>query len=78
MDRDTSDNAILLALAWCLVLFMAGLLFGCSYTAPASATPDLVEKLSNGHTICYYRQGLDRGYAKCCPDCPKHKTEEKR
>jgi hypothetical protein len=56
-----------------LVLTILGMFaLSCSYTAPSIATPDLVERVSNGHVICYYRAGLDRGYAKCCADCPMH------
>ena len=47
------------------------LIIGCSYTAPSKASPDLIEKVSNGHVICYYRDGK-RAVAKCCEDCPMH------
>ena len=58
-----------------LVLTILGMFaIGCTYTAPSLATPDLIERVSNGHIICYYRAGLDRGYAKCCPDCPMHNS----
>ena len=61
----------------CIFVVMLLLFFvtGCTYTAPSLATPDLVERVSNGHIICYYRAGLDRGYAKCCEDCPMHTAQ---
>ena len=54
------------------ITLLAMFAVGCTYTAPSVSTPDLVERVSNGHVICYYREGLDRGYAKCCPECPMH------
>ena len=45
---------------------------GCTYTHPSVSEPDLVEKITNGHKVCYYKTGPGRGYAKCCDDCPMH------
>jgi uncharacterized membrane protein len=58
-----------------VTVFIVVMLTGCTYTHPSKATPDLVERITNGHIICYYRNGLDRGYAKCCPECPMHTAD---
>lgn len=66
--------AMIISVFW-VTLMLTSFLFlavGCQYTHPSIATPDLVERVSNGHIICYYRNGPDRGYAKCCPECPMH------
>jgi hypothetical protein len=57
-----------------VVTLLLCLLVGCTYTHPSISQPDLVERIASGHTICYYRKGPDRGYAKCCPECehPSH------
>lgn len=55
-----------------VTLVLTMLIEGCAYTHPSVAQPDLVEKLSTGHVICYYKVGPSRGYAKCCEDCPMH------
>ncbi len=61
-------------LGWKAGGFMLGVLMmvGCSYTHPSISEPDLIERIASGHTVCYYKTGPGRGYAKCCPDCPMH------
>ena len=58
-----------------VTVFIAVMLTGCQYTAPSISSPDLVERIASGHVICYYRNGPDRGYAKCCPECPMHTAD---
>jgi len=61
---------IVIALGMAVLVVMTG----CTYTHPSKSSPDLVERIASGHVICYYRNGPDRGYAKCCPECPMHDT----
>jgi hypothetical protein len=63
---------VLSLIAVFVITLLLCLLVGCSYTHPSIADPDLVERISNGHVICYYKTGPGRGYAKCCEDCPMH------
>ena len=58
-----------------LIALILTLLIGCTYTAPSVSEPDLVEKITNGHKVCYYKTGPGRGYAKCCDDCPMHENQ---
>ena len=53
----------------CMVIALS---VGCTYTHPSVAEPDLIERVTNGHKVCYYKTGPGRGYAKCCDDCPMH------
>lgn len=73
MDTQTLKRWIAF-FGWWLAIFtvcmVIALSVGCTYTAPSVSEPDLIERVTNGHKVCYYKTG--RGYAKCCEDCPMH------
>jgi hypothetical protein len=58
-----------------VVVLLGCLIIGCTYTAPSVSEPDLIERVTNGHKVCYYKTGPGRGYAKCCDDCPMHESQ---
>lgn len=71
-DVNGRDMKFILRALIFIAVLIAVMLIGCTYTAPSISEPDLIERVTNGHIVCYYKTGPGRGYAKCCDDCPMH------
>ena len=78
MDEQTIKRWIAFFGYWLAIFtvcMLIALSVGCTYTHPSVAEPDLIERVTNGHKVCYYKTGPGRGYAKCCDDCPMHENQ---